>query len=96
MLSMLGMAEGLAGKREAARTIPEDMMRMPRTTHVSPCYCALIDIGMGHTNRAMDDSYKAHDEHDAILMYCAVDPIAESLQDNSRFDVLLRGLSLRY
>lgn len=95
MLSMLGMAEGLAGKRDAARKILDEMTGMSRTMHVSPYYYGMIEIGLGHKNRAIDDFYKAYDERDGILMYGAVDPIAEGSWDNPRFITLLRKMGLR-
>jgi adenylate cyclase len=95
MLSMLGMAEGLAGKREAARKILDEMIGMSRTIHVSPYYYGIIELGLGHTNRAIDAFYKAYDERDGILMYAAIDTITERLWDNPRFIALMRKMGLR-
>ncbi len=95
MLSMLGFADGLAGKKDEWRKIFNDLKEMSRTTHVSPYYFGIMEIGHGDLNKSIDYFYSAYDERDGILIYTAIDPISEILWTHPRFIALMKRMGLR-
>ena len=95
MLCMLADAEGLAGRKTEARKIFNDLKQMDRKTHVSPYYFGVIEFGLGEPDKAVEYLSKAYDERDGILIFSAVDPIAEAGWKHPRFRELLKKMGLQ-
>ena len=74
MEAMLGLAQGLAGRKSEAQKIYDDMRS--RQPPVSPYYLGILSLGLGDSDRAMQYFERAYEERDGILIYLAVDPVA--------------------
>jgi adenylate cyclase len=95
MVALLGMNEGLAGHRDEARRIYEDMVQQSRTAPVSSYAFGLISIGLGDVDRAFAYFEQALAERDGILIYLAVDPVAETVWSDPRYAALVRKMGLQ-
>lgn len=97
MVSMLGFSEGLAGHPEATCKIIQDFRQLSKTSHVSPYYFGILEMGLGEMERAYEYLDKAYEERDGILIFLAADPVAERAWGDPRFVRLAKkmGLHLR-
>jgi TolB-like protein/DNA-binding winged helix-turn-helix (wHTH) protein/Tfp pilus assembly protein PilF len=89
-LSEIGYAYALWGKKkEALRTLSE-----LKKSGGAPADLAVVELGLGHKQRALAWLEKAyHDHDDDILLYLKVYPVFDPLRSDPRFQDLLRRMN---
>ena len=98
LLGALGLAYGLAGRREDAFKILAEMERQSRSRYVSPSYLAMVYTGLGRRDEAFRLLDLALAQRAPSLIYYAEDshaPFSGTLQHDPRwkpFRDKLRGL----
>ena len=85
----LGYSLGLAGKTDAAREILAALQSAPST---APFDIAVVHLGLGEHEQAIDYLEKAYDARDSHLIYINRGPRFDPLRDNPRFTALLDRL----
>ena len=80
----LGEAEQLLGELEAAG----------RDSYVSPVAFAILHVGLGNLDRALDWAERAYDDKRGWLAYLNVNPMLDPLRNESRFKSLLQKMRL--
>ena len=91
----LGFVYGEAGRKADAMAILDEL-RGPTwsKTYVSPFHVALVYVGLGENEDALDWLERAESERDPFLIYIKVDPNFDRLRGELRFANLLRRLHL--
>ena len=91
----LGFLYGQSGRRAEATSILTELEEgISSKQFFSPFEIALVHIGLGEKDKAMEWLEKAKTEHDPFLIYIKVDPNFDSLRSDSRFAGLVRGVGL--
>jgi TolB-like protein/Flp pilus assembly protein TadD len=91
----LGFIYGQSGREAEARTILDALIGWRSSEHyVSPFHIALVYVGLGETDKAMEWLEKAKTERDPFLIYIKTDPNFDSLRGDSRFTDLLRSMGV--
>lgn len=85
----LGHAYGVAGRHEEAREILDVLLRRSRESFVPPMYVALVYLGLGQRDHALEWLEKALRIHDPGLVYLRIKPGFEALYDDPRFIEIL-------
>jgi len=86
VLALLGHAKALAGDRDAALKILE---QLPKTTRYLPDYSVgLIYLGLGDKNQAMDWFEKSFAKRQPDLNTIRFDPLLKPLHGDPRFEAL--------
>jgi tetratricopeptide (TPR) repeat protein len=93
-ISLTAYALALAGERERARGLLEDLRRMSGERYVPPYNLALVHQGLGEREEALDWLEKAFDARDVLLTFVAVDSKWDALRTNERFVRLLERMKL--
>ncbi len=88
----LGYVYGLAGERERALSISAEMEALARHRYVSAYYPAIIRLGLGEHERALDLLERAREERSAFLVFLKVEPMFDPLRTDPRFAALERRL----
>jgi tetratricopeptide (TPR) repeat protein len=93
-LSLLGLAEAyaLAGKRDEARKIVDQVDKLSSEQYVTPYFRARVDAALGEQDNALDwleASCREQMSHSAFLK---VDPHFDSLRSEPRFQELVRRM----
>jgi serine/threonine-protein kinase len=89
----LGFVYGQSGREAEALTILDQLIGSTSPTHyVSPFHIALIYVGLGKNDQAIEWLEKAETERDPFLIYIKVDPNFDSLRSDTRFSDLLRRI----
>jgi serine/threonine-protein kinase len=90
VVGWLGFAYGLAGRPAEARSMLDRLAEMGRTQEVDPYYLALVHVGLGERDRALDYLETAVDLHSGDAFFIRVDPALDPLRQDPRFKALLR------
>jgi serine/threonine protein kinase/tetratricopeptide (TPR) repeat protein len=91
-LCYLGSAYAKSGKRDEALAILNKL----KTTkeYVSPAELAVLYVGLGDKEAALDSLERAYQAHDLQMQYLKVDPHFDALRSEARFQDLMRRTGL--
>jgi serine/threonine-protein kinase len=92
--SDLGYAYAKAGRRDDAYRLIEEMQRSPGLRRASPFHLAMVYIGLGENDRAIELLRKAYDERGERLVWLGADARFDSLRQDPRFKETLAGMGL--
>jgi len=92
--SYLGLAYGLAGKRNEALGILEKMKEQWKRGNSRAFPITRVYIGMGQIDRVLEWLEKAYEMHENRMVELKVDPIFDSLRSHPRFRALLKKMNL--
>jgi TolB-like protein/DNA-binding XRE family transcriptional regulator len=90
----LGHLYGIAGKADEARTVYEELKVRAQRAYVPAYDIALVCIGLGWNDQALEYLVRAHEERSGWMTYLNVDPRLDPLRRDTRFVDLLRRLRL--
>jgi TolB-like protein/DNA-binding winged helix-turn-helix (wHTH) protein/Tfp pilus assembly protein PilF len=90
----LGYAYGVAGKKDEALKVLDELKERAKQADVSPYDFALIYMGLGDKDQAFVWLEKTYEERPDILEYIKLDPKFDSLRSDPRFTDLLRRMKL--
>ena len=93
-LSLLGLAYGSAGMKDEAFKILERLDGLPKDRYVGPIFRAMVWVGLGEKNKALEDLEKAYVERESTMAFLKVWPIWDSLRSEPRFQELLKKMNL--
>jgi len=90
----LGYAYARAGRREGALRVIDELQQSPGQRQVSPFHLALVHIGLGENDSAIELLNKAYDERAERLVWLRADPRFDPLRLDPRFKDLLTRIGL--
>jgi len=89
ILAGLGYGYGRMGRRREAEKVLEDLKALSKRRPVGSLNLAIVHLGLGDKNRALDELEKAVTERDGWLRYLKADPIYDPLRSEPRFQALM-------
>jgi hypothetical protein len=90
----LGHLYGVAGNADEARAVYEGLMTRAQKTYVPSYDIALVCIGLGWHDQALEKLAQAYQERSGWMTYLKVDPFLDPLRNDVRFLDLLRRVRL--
>ena len=93
-VSILGAAYGSAGMTDEALRILGRLDELSKDRYVGSLYRALVWIGLGEKNKALEDLEKAYLERESAMAFLKVWPIFDSVRSEPRFQALLKKMNL--
>jgi TolB-like protein/tetratricopeptide (TPR) repeat protein len=94
IMALYGHTLALAGDRAGARKTLADLHQLAQSRYVSSLYFAAVYTGLGEKTTALDWLDKAYKERNDRLLYLNVDPMADPLRSEPRFQKLMKRLNL--
>ncbi|HXM73697.1 MAG TPA: tetratricopeptide repeat protein, partial [Chthoniobacterales bacterium] len=92
-LAMLGQAYARAGNKAEAQKILARLNEEAKSRHVAPYAWALLYLGLGDKNRALDELEIAYQRGDTnYLFVLKVDPSFDDLRGQPRFEALVQKI----
>jgi TolB-like protein/DNA-binding winged helix-turn-helix (wHTH) protein len=92
--ALLGYAYAVAGKRDKARKILTELDKLSTQKYVASAPVAIICIGLGEKDQALERLEKAYDERLWEIGMLKVLPVFDPLRSDPRFTALLRRVNL--
>jgi tetratricopeptide (TPR) repeat protein len=93
-LGFLGMNYGLAGRKDDANKILNELLELNKRRYVTPPALANVYIGLGNKDQAFYWLEKAFQDRSNYMAYLKVFPGDDTLRSDPRFDDLLRRIGL--
>jgi len=90
----LGWLLARSGRRAEAEQLLRELELSRGEGYVSPVAFAILHIGLGNLQEALDWSERAYDERRGWLAYVNVNPIFDPLRNEPRFAALVRKMRL--
>ena len=91
---LLAYAAAVAGRRDEARDALTRLRPSAERGQIPPELIALVHIGLGEADTAMNWLERARTHRSAIVPYLRVEPLVKPLRDHPRFVRMLRELEL--
>jgi TolB-like protein/DNA-binding winged helix-turn-helix (wHTH) protein len=92
MISALANAYAQSGNKAESERLLADLSQESRTHYVSPYYFALVYVGLGESDKAIDQLEKAFADRSNGLVFLKVEPELDSLRSDPRFLALQQRL----
>jgi serine/threonine-protein kinase len=92
--AMLGWLLGRLGRREEAEQLLRELERDRAQGYISPVAFAILHIGLGNLQEALDWAERAYDERRGWVVYVNVNPIFDPLRQEPRFAELVKRMRL--
>ncbi len=93
LLGTLGWVAGVAGRLEEALEFLERLKELSTRRWVDPTYVALVYLGTGDTESALQWLNQAHEERSPTMTYLKIHPFWDGLRSDPRFQDLVRRMN---
>lgn len=91
---LLGYTQAMAGNRSGAKRLLAQLLQRSHRDYVPPFSVALIYVGIGDRQAALDWLDKAYQDHSTLMVYAKTDPLLDPLRSEPRFTALLQRMKL--
>ena len=89
-LGILGMVYGLAGKKEEATAVVNELLALNERRYVTPAALVFVYIGLGDKDQAFLWMEKCSEERSNFMVFMKLIPLFDSLRSDPRFEEMLR------
>jgi TolB-like protein/DNA-binding winged helix-turn-helix (wHTH) protein/Tfp pilus assembly protein PilF len=93
MISALATASARSGNKDEAEKLLADLISESKKQYVSPYYFALVYVGLGQRDKAIDLLEKAYADRSNGLVFLKAEPALDDLRSDPRFVALEQKLN---
>lgn len=90
--AFLAHAYGMAGRRDKAHAILDQLLMLQRQTYVPPSAIAAVYVGLGDTTQALRWLERGYDGRDGDMVMLKAFPLWDPLHGNPRYEALVRRM----
>jgi serine/threonine protein kinase len=94
IVAELGYVYAMSGKKIRAQKMLQELREQATQRWVDPYHMAVVFVGLGEKDQALDWLKKAYQEHSSWFVYLKVDPKFDTVRGDARFQDLLRRIGL--
>lgn len=91
----LGHAYAVAGKRDEALGVLQQLLETSKQRYVNSCFIAHVHVALNEREEALQSLENAYKERSAWMPYLEMDPWFDPLRSDPRFQDLLRRVKSR-
>jgi TolB-like protein/tetratricopeptide (TPR) repeat protein len=92
-VAWLGRTYGVAGKRDEALKILDQLTETSKRRYVSPHAIARVYLGLGDMDKVIEWLNRAYEDRSGWMAYMKVDPSLDPLRGDARFQDILRRMN---
>jgi serine/threonine-protein kinase len=93
-LARLGVASAMAGDKESAQAVFDELMARSKTDYVQQFWFAVLAASLGRMDEAIDSMLRCVADRDPIAIWVIEMPECESMRRHARFPEVLHALKL--
>lgn len=93
-LAMLGRIYASSGRKAEAQKLLAEINGMSQQTYVSPYDLAILYVGLGEKDKAVEQLTRAYEDRAGWIIYLKVEPLFDPIRDDSRVKDLLVRMKL--
>ena len=93
LTTMLAHTHAIAGDRDTALKLLDDLMNTARKRHISPYDIAVVHAGLGDRQAALEHLQAALDERSPWMVFVTVDPRLDGLREEPAFARITAALA---
>lgn len=93
-LAMMGHAYATSGRKAEAQKILTELNEMSRQMYVSSYDLAILYVGLGDKEQALEQLAKAYEDRAGWIIYLKVEPIFDPIRSDPRFNDLIVRMKL--
>lgn len=94
LLGWLGHSYALSGKKNEARQILKELLKLRERKYVNPASLAVIYVGLGLKEQAFRWLEECYQERSYVMVYLKAEQIFDPIRSDPRFQDLLRRVGL--
>lgn len=94
MVAALGHAYAISDRRGEAQKVLDELKELSKRRYVAPFDVAMVYAGLGEKDQAFEWLQRAYEERDDWLTFLKVEPRADTLRSDPRFQDLLQRVGL--
>jgi tetratricopeptide (TPR) repeat protein len=94
VLAMLGRVQASSGRKAEAQKLLGEINVMSQQTYVSPYDMAILYVGLGEKDKAIEQLNKAYEERAGWIIYLKIEPIFDPIRDDPRVKDLIARMKL--
>jgi eukaryotic-like serine/threonine-protein kinase len=94
VLALLGHAYARSGHQAEAQKILDELNARSQREYVSPYDIAIVYVGLGDKDRAIEQLNKAYEDRAGWIIYLNVEPVFDPVRSDPRFSELVRRMKL--
>lgn len=94
VLALIAHAHAVAGRPGEARAALVQLEGASSRGYVAPEYRALVHLGLGERDRALELLEEAYENRSGAMAYLGVEPLLDSLHGDPRFEALRRDVGV--
>jgi Flp pilus assembly protein TadD len=92
-IALIGYSLAKAGRRDEARAVLDELLKLSKTRYVPPYNFALVYNALGESEKALDYLEKGFAEKDVRMVFLKVEPKWNNLRSEPRFIELMRRMN---
>jgi TolB-like protein/DNA-binding winged helix-turn-helix (wHTH) protein/Tfp pilus assembly protein PilF len=93
-LGMLGLAYGLAGRKQEATKVLNELLELNKTRYVTPAALVNVYLGLGDKEQVFVWLEKSYQERSNYVAYLKVFPLLDPIRSDPRFNDLVHRIGL--
>jgi tetratricopeptide (TPR) repeat protein len=94
VLAMMGRVYATSGRKAEAQKLLAEINGMSPQSYVSPYDLAILYVGLGDKDKALEQLNKAYEERAGWIIYLKVEPIFDPIRDDQRVKDLIVRMKL--
>ena len=91
-MGYLGAGFAVAGQKDEAHKMLDQLNALSKKKYVSPFYIAMIYVGLGDKEKIFEYLEQACEEKESFLAFINTWPLFDSLRSEPRFKAILRKM----
>ena len=95
VLALLAHAYAASGRQAEAQRILAELNEMSKQAYVSSYDLAILYVGLGDKERALEQLNKAYEDRAGFILYLNVEPLFDPLRADPRFAELVRKMKFQ-
>jgi len=94
-IALIGYSLAKAGRRDEARAVLDELLRLSAARYVPPYNIALVYNALGERDKTFEWLRKSYEQRDVLMVFLKVEPKWNNLRSDPRFQALMQRVGFQ-